>query len=73
MSIGGRKVLDEFKGSPIALAEAFILGELKPYEEEYALESISLVSLEAARIRLESMGKLDSLSRRLEQIANTPK
>lgn len=72
-SIGGQNLLDDFGGSPIVLAEAFLMGELKPNDECYAVESICPIVLEAARIRLEAMGKFNSLSRRLKQLKQLEK
>jgi hypothetical protein len=49
-------------GSPLNVAEALILGKLRPNEEQIAPSVIDPIILEAARIRLEAMGLLNQLT-----------
>ena len=57
MRIGARNLLDEY-GSALAVAEAYILGKIPASKEDFILDIVSLVTLEAARIRLEARGLL---------------
>ncbi len=62
MTIGATQVIEKY-GSRLATAEAYILGETEPWQEDYVLEVIgSVIVLEAARIRLEAKGKLKEIS-----------
>lgn len=57
MTIGAEELIQEF-GSPLGVAEAFILGKVKNYRQQHVSEVVSNVTLEAARIRLEALGLL---------------
>jgi hypothetical protein len=50
-------MLEKYCNSPLAVAEALILGEIKE-KMEFIGDIVSPVILEAARIRLEALGKL---------------
>jgi hypothetical protein len=67
-SIGGDMLLEEFKGSALAVAEALLLGKLESYEIDRVNEVVSPLVLQAAKIRLEAMGKLNA-----ENIKPAPK
>ena len=58
-TIGGEQILKEHNGSAIMVAEAFILGDIKSFEEPAALDVIDKITLETARIRLEAKGLLN--------------
>lgn len=57
MSNGAKQLLEKYK-SRLAIAEALILGELPSYHQEEVHEVVSPLILEAARIRLQTMGLL---------------
>jgi len=57
-TIGGEDLLKKY-GSPLAVAEALILGKLYSDEQRFASELVSILTLEAARIRLEAKGLLN--------------
>lgn len=56
MRIGARDLLNEY-GSALAVAEAYILGKIHG-KDDFVTELVSLVTLEAARIRLQAKGLL---------------
>ncbi len=56
-SIGGDELIKEF-GSILGVAEALILGEIVSYRIECVPGIVGPVILEAARIRLQALGKL---------------
>ncbi len=60
MSYNAKKLLKKYHGSRLAVAEVFILGEIKPDEEAYVSELVDMITLEAARIRLDATGWLTS-------------
>lgn len=68
LSAKAEELVGEYRNSPIALGEAFLLGELSPSNERIALEVVTLVVLEAAKIRLDNAGLLARLPRRLAQL-----
>ncbi|MEK9156232.1 MAG: hypothetical protein AAB360_02915 [Patescibacteria group bacterium] len=55
MTIGAGELIDEY-GSQLGVAEALILGEIKG--GRFVDEVVTPIFLEAARIRLEALGKL---------------
>jgi hypothetical protein len=59
LSVGGEDLLNKYQGSPLAVAEAMILGTLEPFEYKHAPEIVSSIILETARIRLKALGKLN--------------
>lgn len=58
-SIGAVDLSRRFNGSALAVAEALLLNELRTWEIDQVGEVVSPLVLEAARIRLEAMGKLN--------------
>ena len=59
-TLGATMVLEKHGGSALAVAEALILGELKPSDIDCVHEIVHPIVLEAARIRLEATGQLTS-------------
>ena len=57
-SIGAKMILKDHGGTPLSVAEAFILGELSSTELERVGEVVTSLMLEAARIRLTALGRL---------------
>jgi len=57
MTSGARDLVKKF-GSNLAVAEAFILGELNAYEQVFASEVVDGITLQVAKIRLKALGKL---------------
>ena len=53
MMIGSRDLLKKY-GTRLKVAEALLLGNITSYEEEFLLELVNPVILEAAKIRLET-------------------
>jgi hypothetical protein len=53
--IGSENLLKKH-GSPLAIAEALIKGELDSYEQMFVSDVVDKILLEAARIRLEASG-----------------
>lgn len=53
-------ILREYGGSPLSVAEALILGEIEPHLIQLVNCVVTPVILEAAKIRLEATGKLNS-------------
>ena len=58
MRIGAGYLIEKF-GSNLAVAEAFILGELSAHEQDYVSEVVDKITLQAAEIRLRALGKLN--------------
>lgn len=57
MTIGARRVLEEYGDSPLAVAEALLRNEIKPHDMDYAAEAITPMIMEAAKFRVEHAGK----------------
>lgn len=57
-SVGAGSILSKYGFNRLAVAEALILGELETYELEQVHEIVEPIVLEAARIRLEALGRL---------------
>lgn len=61
LSEGARELLISYDMSPLAIAEALILGELNAGSEQESVgEVVCPIMLEAARIRLEATGRLSA-------------
>ena len=58
MTGGATDLVNKFR-SNLAVAEAFILGELDAYEQNFVSEVVDKVTLQAAEIRLRTLGKLN--------------
>ncbi|HAU08040.1 MAG: hypothetical protein UW46_C0003G0037 [Candidatus Yanofskybacteria bacterium GW2011_GWF1_44_227] len=52
MIIGAADLLEKF-GSPLAVAEALILGQLTSYEQDYVSELVGKIIMDAAKFRVE--------------------
>lgn len=52
MTIGAAMLLEQYKGSRIAVAEALIAGKINPHDEIFASELITDKILQVAKIRL---------------------
>jgi hypothetical protein len=51
-TIGGERLLETY-GSPMAVAEALLLGKLGSFEQEFVWDACGKTILEAAKIRIE--------------------
>lgn len=65
MRIGASDLINDF-GSSLAVAEAFILGDIDGHDQDFVGDIVDKITLEAARIRLEALGLLNP--ERIKQI-----
>ena len=52
MTIGGEELLKEY-GSPLAVAEALLLGKIGSYRQQYVCDVVGKTVMEAAKFRVE--------------------